>query len=83
MKFYQKLENMIPASLVLNIDQTLSKYALGLSQILAQKSTKHFNIKRSTYKQAAAATLDITLRNAFLPMKLFYGEKTAAHTKTL
>ena len=61
MKFYQKLENMIPASLVLNIDQTLSKYALGLSQILAQKSTKHFNIKRSTYKQATTATLDITL----------------------
>ena len=61
MKFYQKLENMIPASLVLNIDQTLSKYALGLSQILAQKSTKHFNIKRSTYKQVTTATLDITL----------------------
>ena len=74
-----KIENYhIPSSLVINIDQTPSKYAPVSSQTLAQKNSKHVCIKGSSFKQAITATFGITLSNSFLPMQLIYGGKTAA-----
>ena len=67
----------IPPSLVVNFDQTPSKYAPVSSRTQAAKGSKHIVIAGFTYKQAITATFGITLANKFLPMQLIYGGKTA------
>ena len=74
----EKVEkHKIPHSLILNIDQTLSKFAPTLSRTLAAKSSKHVSITGSSYKQAITATFGIAFSKVFLPMQLIYGGKTA------
>ena len=45
-------KHQIPASLVINIDQTPSKYAPISDQTLTLKNSRHVSLKGSSYKQA-------------------------------
>ena len=69
-------ENDIPASLVLNLDQTPSKFVPGCNKTLAKKGSKTVSIAGSTDKRMITATFVITLRGDFLPIQLIYGGKT-------
>ena len=68
-------DNDIPPSLVLNLDQTPSKYIPVLSKTMAPKGSKTVSIKRSTEKRMITATFTITLDSYFLPVQLIYGKK--------
>ena len=75
---YKVEKFQIPESLIINIDQTLSKFAPASSRTLAKKNSKHVSIAGLSYKKAITATFGITFSNAFLPMQLIYAGKTAA-----
>ena len=69
-------ENSIPLSLVLNLDQTPSKYIPVFNKMLAPKGSKTVLIKGSTDKRMITATFTIILDGSFLPIQLAYGGKT-------
>ena len=69
-------ENDIPASLVLNLDQTPSKFVPGFNKALAKKGSKTVSIAGSADKRMITATFVITLSGDFLPIELIYGGKT-------
>ena len=69
-------ENYIPVSLVLNLDQTPSKYIPVSNKTMAAKGCKTVPIKGSTDKRMITATFIITLDGQFLPMQLIYAGKT-------
>ena len=69
-------ENDIPVSLVLNLDQTPSKFVPDLNKTLAKKGSKIVSITGSTDKRIITATFVITLSGDFLPIQLIYGGKT-------
>ena len=69
-------ENDISLSLVLNLDQTTSKYIPVSNKTMAAKGSKNAPIKGSTDKRMITATFTITLDGNFLPMQLIYGRKT-------
>ena len=69
-------ENNIPPSLVLNLDQTPSKYVPVSNKTLAQKGSSNVPIKGSSDKRMITATFTITLDGKFLPIQLIYGGKT-------
>ena len=75
---YKVEKFQIPESLIININQTPSKFAPASSRTLAKKNSKHVSIACSSYKKAVTATFGITFSNAFLPMQLIYTGKTAA-----
>ena len=70
----------IPDSLIINIDQTPTKYVPVSRSTLAKKNSKAVAIKGSSDKRSITATLSITFSGKFLPMQLIYGGKT---TKSL
>jgi len=73
----RKIEvNKIPLSLVLNLDQTPSKYVPTANKTMAPKGSKTVPITGSTDKRSITATFTITLEGDFLPMQLIYGGKT-------
>ena len=57
----------IPPSLIINIDQTPSKYVSSSRTIMAKKNSKQV---------AITATFAVRLDGKFLPMQLIYGGKT-------
>ena len=59
-------DNDIPLSLILNLDQTSSKYIPVSKTVL---------IKGSTENRMITATFTITLDGHFLPLQLIYGGK--------
>ena len=63
-------ENDITLSLVLNLDQTSSKYIPVSNNTMAAKRSKHVHIKGSTDKRMVTDTFTITLDGHFLPMHL-------------
>ena len=69
-------DHSIPASLVMNFDQTPMKFAPVSSRTLSKKGSKHVAICGITYRKAITATFGITYTNKFLPMQLIYGGKT-------
>ena len=69
-------ENDIPASLVLNLDQTPSKFVPDCNKTLAKKESKTVSIAGSADKRMITATFVITLSGDFLPIQLIYGGKT-------
>ena len=69
-------ENHIPASLVLNLDQTPSKFVPGCNKTLAKKGSKTVSIAGSTDKRMITVTSVITLSGDFLPIQLINGGKT-------
>ena len=70
----------IPDSLIINIDQTPTKYVPVSRSTLAKKNSKAVAIKRSSDKRRITVTFSITFSGKFLPMQLVCGGKT---TKSL
>ena len=70
----------IPDSLIINIDQTPTKYVRVSRSTLAKKNSKAVAIKGSSDKRSITATFSMTFSGKFLPMQLIYGGKT---TKSL
>ena len=67
----------IPKSLVINLDQTPSKYVPGCNKTLAPKGVKNVSIAGSTDKRTITATFSITMDGQFLPIQIIYGGKTS------
>ena len=70
--------NKIPKSMVINLDQTPSKYIPGCNKIaitLAPKGIKSVSFARSADKRTITATFSITMDGKFLPMQISYGSK--------
>lgn len=70
----------IPDSLIINIDQTPTKYVPVGRTTLAAKNAKTVAVAGSSDKRTITATFSITLNEKFLPMQLIYGGTT---TKSL
>ena len=66
----------ISDSLIINIDQTPTKYVPVSRSTLAKKNSKAAAIKGSSDKRSITATFSITFSRKFLPMQLIYGGKT-------
>ena len=69
--------NNIPKSMVINLDQTPSKYLPGCNKTLALKRIKSDSVAGSTDKGTITATFNITMDGKFLPMQIIYGGKTS------
>ena len=69
-------DKSIPESLILNFDQTLSKFVPVANTTLAERNSKQVVIKGSDDKGAITATFTVTLDSQFLGMQLIYGRKT-------
>ena len=67
----------VPNSLILNLDQTPTKYVPGSSRTQAQKGSVSVPIAGSNDKRMITATFTITLDGLFLAMQLIYGGKTS------
>ena len=81
LSFQHKIVNFvekynIPSSLVLNSDQTPSKYVTVGRTTLTQRNTTTVNIAGSTDKRSITATLTVTLVSKILPFQVIYGGKT-------
>ena len=66
----------IPDSLIVNFDQTPSKYVPVGSTTLAKRNSKQVSIRGSDDKRSITATFTITIDGKFLGMQLIYGGKT-------
>ena len=74
----QKIEiHKIPLSLVLNLDQTPTKFVPGSSCTQARIGSTSVPVAGSSDKRMITATFSITLTGVFLPMQLIYGGKTS------
>ena len=69
--------NKIPKSVLINLDQTPSKYVPGCNKTLASKGIKSVSVAGSTDKRRITATFSITMDGKFLPMPIIYGGKTS------
>ena len=67
----------IPPSLILNLDQTNSKYVSMNKTTLARQGSKSVPIAGLNDKRSMTATFTITLNGTFLPMQLIYGGTTS------
>ena len=76
-KIVNKVEkHNIPDSLIINADQTPSKYVPVGRTTLAKKNTKDVPISGSADKRSITATFAETLDGTFLPFQLIYKGKT-------
>ena len=66
----------MPKSLVINLDQTPSKYVPGCNKTLASKGAKSVSIAGSTDKRTITATFSITMDGQFPQMEVICGKKT-------
>ena len=66
----------IQISMILNLDQTLLKYAPCSRKTLAPKNSKHVAISGTSNKKTITGTFVITLDRHCLPSELIYGDKT-------
>ena len=69
-------EHAIPPELVLNIDQTPSKYITTNRFTMAPKGVKGECVAGSDDKRSVTATFTVSLTGNFLGMQLIYGGKT-------
>ena len=81
LKFMHKIVNQvekyqIPPSLVINFDQTPSKYIQVYSNTIEKKGVTNVPIFDIDYKKSITATFSLTLEGKFLPMQLIYKRKT-------
>ena len=77
---YQIVEKVerydIPDSLILNFDQTPSKYVPVAFKTLAKRNSKQVYIKGTDDKRSITATFTITMDGRFLGLQLIYGGET-------
>ena len=81
LKFMHQIVNQvekhnIPPSLIINFDQTPSKYVQASSNTMAQKGIANVPVSGVDDKRSITATFSITLDGNFLPMQLIYKGKT-------
>ena len=69
-------EHKIPSSMIINLDQTPTKFVPGSNKMLAKKGCKSVPFAGSTDKQMITATFSIALTGEFLPIQLIYCGKT-------
>ena len=69
--------NKIPKSVVVNLDQTPSKYVPGCNKTPAPKGIKSVSVAGSTDNRTITATFSITMDGKFLPRQIIYGGKTS------
>ena len=69
-------EHKIPSSMIINLDQTSSKFVPGCNKTLAKKGCKSVPTAGSADKRMITAAFSITLTGEFLPIQLIYGGKT-------
>ena len=69
-------EQNIPPSLIINLDQTPTKFVPGSNSTLAKTGSTNVPIIGMSDKRMITATFAITLNGTFLPMQLIYGGKT-------
>ena len=69
-------DHNIPASLILNLDQTKLKYISSANHTLAKKGSNSIGIAGSGGKRCITGTFTVSLKGGFLPMQLIYGGKT-------
>ena len=69
-------EHNIPPSLIINLDQTPTKFVPGSNSTLAKTGSNNVPIIGMSDKRMITATFAITLDGTFLPMHLIYGGKT-------
>lgn len=69
-------DHEIPHSMVINLDQTPTKYVPGCNKTLAERGSKSVPIAGATDKRMITATFAITLDGDFLPIQLIYKGKT-------
>ena len=67
----------IPDSLIINIDQTPTKYVPVSRSTLAKKNSKAVAVKGSSDKRSITTIFPITFSGKILPMQIIYGGKTA------
>ena len=70
------LRYSIPDALIINVDQTPSKYVCVDKTTMAEKGSKHVSKRGSDDKRAITATLSETLSGQILPFQLIYTGKT-------
>ena len=66
----------IPDSLIINLEQTPTKYVPVGCTALAKKNSQTVTIKGYTDKRTITTTFAMSIRGDFLPMQLIYGGKT-------
>ena len=66
----------IPKSLVLNSDQTPSKYVTVGRTTMAPKNSTRVGLAGSTDKRSITLTLTVALNGKILPFQIIYGGKT-------
>ena len=69
---YNVEKHQLPASLIINFDQTPSKYVQVSSRVMDQKGESNVPITGISDKRGVTATFSITLDNKFLSMQLIY-----------
>ena len=69
-------EYNIPDSLILNSDQTPSKYVTVVRTTMAPKNVKHVAVAGLNDRRAITLTLTISLDGKMLPFQAIYGGKT-------
>ena len=81
LKFLHQIVNnvekhQIPPNLIINFDQTPSKYVQASSTTMDKKGGSNVPIEGISDKRSITATFSVTLDNKFLPMQLIYKGKT-------
>ena len=71
------LKHNIPDELILNIDQTPSKYVPRENVTMAETGSKHVSRKGGNDKCGITITLSETITGKILPFQLIYSVKTA------
>ena len=67
----------IPDELILNIDQTPSKYVPISNVTMTEKNSKHVRKQGADDKRAITLTLAETLSGDMLPFQMIYTSKTS------
>ena len=69
-------KHQIPSNLVINFDQTPSKYVQISAMTMDKRGVSNVPVAGINDKRSITATFSITLDNKFLPMQLIYQGKT-------
>ena len=82
LKFHHQIANyvekyQIPPSLIINFDQTPSKYVQISLNTMEKEGTKNVPIFGIDDKRSITAIFSITMENKFLPMQLIHKGKTS------
>ena len=76
------IENEIPDELIINVDQTPSKFVPTENVTMAEKNSTHVSKKGASDKRGITVTFAETLSGQILPFQLIYaGVRRAGHCR--